>query len=103
MFSIPLIWFAHINGASGYTMKRALIKSKHTWVLLILGPLTRFKIKSSLRGEGCGADTCFPQNFLSTSAVILKKKTSHIYSVGLFTTSGENEHAALVCMDTVMC
>lgn len=26
-----------------------------------------------------------------------------MHCVGLFTTSGENEHAALVCMDTVMC
>lgn len=42
----------------------------------------------------------FSSSLLSTSVVI---KKSHMYCIGLFTTSGENEHAALVCMDTVMC
>lgn len=58
-----------LSGASGYTMKRALIKSKHTWVLLILGIINWLKI--SWRGKK--ADT-FSQSFLSIYAVTKKKK-----------------------------
>lgn len=56
-----------------------------------------------MKRVGGGGRYFSPQSFWSTSAVIKKKKKSPIYCIGLFTTSGENEHAALVCMDTVMC